>query len=84
MHITRVNNAFGDEYEALKRSYATGTSKSQKCSNCGKSGHTKGSCPKFKKGKRKKKLTMCMTHLLVVNSLLMIPAIQILAILAIG
>jgi hypothetical protein len=28
MHITRVNNAFGDEYEALKRSYATSTSKS--------------------------------------------------------
>jgi hypothetical protein len=28
MHITRVNNAFDDEYEALKRSYATGTSKS--------------------------------------------------------
>jgi hypothetical protein len=46
MHITRVNNAFGDEYEALKRSYATGTSKSRKCSNCEKSGHTKGSCPK--------------------------------------
>jgi hypothetical protein len=55
MHITRVNNAFGDEYEALKRSYATGTSKSRKCSNCGKSGHTKGSCPKSKKGKKKKK-----------------------------
>jgi hypothetical protein len=28
MHITRVNNTFGDEYEALKRSYATSTSKS--------------------------------------------------------
>jgi hypothetical protein len=55
MHITRVNNAFGDEYKALKRSYATGTSKSQKCSNCGKSGHTKGSCSKSKKGKKKKK-----------------------------
>jgi hypothetical protein len=55
MHITRVNNVFGDEYEALKRSYATGTSKSRKYSNCGKSGHTKGSCPKSKKGKKKKK-----------------------------
>jgi hypothetical protein len=55
MHITRVNNTFGDEYEALKRSYATGTSKSQKCSNCEKSGHTKESYPKFKKGKKKKK-----------------------------
>jgi hypothetical protein len=55
MHITRVNNAFDDEYKALKRSYATGTSKSQKCSNCEKSGHTKGSCPKSKKGKKKKK-----------------------------
>jgi hypothetical protein len=55
MHITRVNNAFGDEYEALKRSYTTGISKSQKCSNCGKSGHTKGSYPKSKKSKKKKK-----------------------------
>ena len=55
MHITRVNNTFGDEYEALKRSYATGTSRSRKCSNCGKTGHTKGSCPKSKKGKKKGK-----------------------------
>jgi hypothetical protein len=55
MHITKVNNAFGDEYEALKRSYATGISKSWKYSNCGKSGHTKGFCPKSKKGKKKKK-----------------------------
>jgi hypothetical protein len=55
MHIIRVNNAFGDEYEALKRTYATGISKSRKCSNCRKSGHTKGSCLKSKKGKKKKK-----------------------------
>jgi hypothetical protein len=55
MYITRVNNAFGDEYEALKRFYATGTSKLQKCSNCEKSGHTKRSYLKSKKGKKKKK-----------------------------
>ena len=28
---------------------------SRKCSECGKSGHTKSSCPKKKKGKAKKK-----------------------------
>ncbi|CAB5366759.1 unnamed protein product [Rhizophagus irregularis] len=54
MHITRVNNSFGDEY---KRSYATKSSQpsqsSRKCSNCGKSGHTKSSCPKSKRGKKK-------------------------------
>jgi hypothetical protein len=55
MHIIRVNNTFGDEYKILKRSYAAGTFKSQKCLNCRKSGHTKRSCPKSKKGKKKKK-----------------------------
>jgi hypothetical protein len=55
MHTTRVNNSFGDEYEVLKRSYATGTFKLRKCLNCGKSGHTKGSYSKSKKSKKKKK-----------------------------
>jgi hypothetical protein len=54
MHITKVNNTFSDEYKALKSSYATGTSKSQKCLNCRKSGHIKESCLKSKKGKKKK------------------------------
>jgi hypothetical protein len=55
MHITRVNNTFGDEYEALKKSYATGISKSRKCLNCGKTSYIKRSCLKFKKGKKKGK-----------------------------
>jgi hypothetical protein len=47
-----VRKVFGINKPPKKKAYTT---KSRHCSECGKSGHTKTSCPKKKKGKKGKK-----------------------------
>ncbi len=52
-----MNTSMYDNYNANVARPSTSSKKSRKCSECGKSGHTKSSCPKNKKSKsgRKKK-----------------------------
>jgi hypothetical protein len=47
-----VRKVFGINKPSNRKAYTT---KSRHCSECGKSGHTKSSCPKKKKGKKGKK-----------------------------
>src|SRR5688572_28526439 len=47
-----VRKVFGINKPPKSKAYTT---KSRHCSECGKSGHTKSSCPKKKKGKKGKK-----------------------------
>jgi hypothetical protein len=49
-----IRKVFGLNEQPRRKAYSS-SSKSRHCSECGKSGHTKTSCPKKKKGKKGKK-----------------------------
>src|SRR6185437_11761710 len=55
---------------------------SRKCSECGKSGHTKNSCPKKKKSKGKAKKKLIMLRMIVPQNLALLTVLLVMILIA--